>query len=52
MKITELQLWRRELDDFVTFYNKWITDKYNYKMKSDDVEGKKSKTKAKAKKSK
>jgi DNA topoisomerase-2 len=49
MKITELQLWRRELDDFVTFYNKWITDKYNYKMKSDDDNGKKTKAKTKAK---
>lgn len=45
LKITELQLWRRELDDFVTFYNKWIVDKYNYKMKSDDTDIKKSRRK-------
>ena len=44
---TELEFWRRELDDFVDFYKKWT--KIQYEHNNDEDTSKKSKAKKKAK---
>jgi DNA topoisomerase-2 len=48
--VTEKELWRRELEDFMTSYQKWLEEKAERDKETETTEEKKSKAKTPAKK--